>query len=140
MRNAIVSYLEKHNLFNTTQHGFRFGRSCLSQLLAHYDRITKLMEEGHDVDIVYVDFAKAFDKVDINIAMNKIQALGINGRLAEWIHCFLTQRKQQVVVNSAKSSAREVISGVPQGSVLGPLIFLILIGDIDKKHCYILPF
>jgi hypothetical protein len=91
-----------------------------------------MMEEGHDVDIVYVDFAKAFDKVDINIAMRKIRSLGITGLLADWIHCFLTHRTQQVVVNSAKSKSIEVISGVPQGSVLGPLIFLILIGDIDK--------
>ena len=133
VRNALVSYIEKHDLFNATQHGFRFGRSCLSQLLDHYDKITKLMEEGHDVDVVYVDFAKAFDKVDINIAMAKIRALGISGRLADWIYCFLIHRTQQVVVNSAKSSAKEVISGVPQGSVLGPLIFLILIGDIDKE-------
>ena len=92
----------------------------------------KRMEEGHDVDIVYVDFAKAFGKVDINIAMRKIRSLGITGLLADWIHCFLTHRTQQVVVNSAKSKSKEVISGVPQGSVLGPLIFLILIGDIDK--------
>ena len=90
VRNAIVSYLEKYNLFITTQHGFRFGRSCLSQLIAHYDHITKLMEEGHDVDIIYVDFAEAFDKVDINITKNKIQVLGITGRLGEWIHCSLT--------------------------------------------------
>jgi len=116
----------------TFYYGFRVGRSCLSQLLDHFDKITKLMEDGHDVDIIYVDFAKAFDKVDINIAMQKIRSLGITGLLADWIYCFLTQRTQQVVVNSAKSKPREVISGVPQGSVLGPLIFLILIGDIDK--------
>ena len=103
-----------------------------ARVLEHFDKITKLMEEGHDVDIVYVDFAKAFDKVDINIVLKKIRILGITGRLADWIHCFLVHRKQQVIVNSAKSSSQEVMSGVPQGSVLGPLIFLILIGDIDK--------
>ena len=67
IRNKLVSYLEQNNLLNATQHGFRIGRSCLSQLLEHFDKITKLMEDGHDVDVVYVDFAKAFDKVDINI-------------------------------------------------------------------------
>ena len=79
MRNQLVTYIEKHNLFNITQHVFRFGRSSLSQFLEHYDKITKLMEDGHDVDIVYVDFAKVFDKVDINIAMAKIKSLGISG-------------------------------------------------------------
>jgi len=132
IRNTLVSYLEKYDLLNTTQHGFRIGRSCLSQLLEHFDKITKLMEEGHDVDVVYVDFAKAFDKVDINIAMKKIRSLGITGLLADWIHCFLVHRTQTVIVNSKKSSSQEVMSGVPQGSVLGPLIFLILIGDIDE--------
>ena len=112
---------------------FGFSNSWgAARVLEHFDKITKLMEEGHDVDIVYVDFAKAFDKVDINIVMKKIRTLGITGRLADWIHCFLVHRKQQVIVNSAKSSSQEVMSGVPQGSVLGPLIFLILIGDIDK--------
>lgn len=132
IRNALVSYLEKYNLLNMSQHGFRIGRSCISQLLEHFDKITRLLEEGHDVDIVYVDFAKAFDKVDINIAMRKIRSLGITGILADWIECFLKNRTQQVIVNSAKSSSEYVLSGVPQGSVLGPLIFLILIGDIDK--------
>ena len=91
------------------------------------------MEDGHDVDVVYVDFAKAFDKVDINIVMSKIRTLGITGRLADWIHCFLVHRTQKVIVNSAKSSSQEVMSGVPQGSFWCPLIFLILIGDIDKN-------
>ena len=132
VRNAIVAFLEEHDLFNPSQHGFRFGRSCLSQLLEHYDKITRLLAEGHDVDVVYVDFAKAFDKVDINIAMEKIRKLGISGLLADWIYCFLSNRTQQVVVSSCKSKPKEVISGVPQGSVLGPLIFLILISDIDR--------
>jgi hypothetical protein len=142
VRKALVQYLEKHNLLNMSQHGFRAGRSCVSQLLAHFDKITKMLEDGHDVDIVYVDFAKAFDKVDINIVMHKIRALGIQGILADWIQHFLSQRTQQVVVNSHKSPARVVLSGVPQGSVLGPLIFLILIGDIDKDitHAFLSSF
>ena len=65
MRYTLVIYLDQNNLFNTTQHGFRKGRSCLSQLLAHYDEILSLIENGLNVDVVYLDFAKAFDKVDI---------------------------------------------------------------------------
>ena len=80
---------------------------------------------------LYLDFSKAFDKVDHEIVLRKIAAMGIDGNLLKWIRSFLTQRYQSVSVNGVLSDPQEVISGVSQGSVLGPLIFLILISDID---------
>ena len=133
IRKKIVDYMEMHELFNPSQHGFRFGRSCLSQLLSHYDQILELLESGGNVDVIYIDFAKAFDKVDFDITLHKLNALGISGKIGHWVHSFLTHRTQTVLVNGARSSKSDVKSGVPQGSVLGPLLFLILIGDIDKN-------
>ena len=132
IRKKMVQYMESYQLFNPSQHGFRFGRSCLSQLLTHYDRILELLEAGGNVDVVYLDFAKAFDKVDFGITLNKLNSMGISGKIGHWIHSFLTNRTQTVLVNRNRSRQAEVRSGVPQGSVLGPLLFLILIGDIDK--------
>ena len=129
---SIVAFMETNNLFNPGQHGFRHGRSCLSQLITHYDHILDLLEQGHNVDVVYIDFAKAFDKVDFMVTMHKLISLGISGKVGKWIYSFLTHRTQQVIVNKSFSKPIEVKSGVPQGSVLGPLIFLILIGDINK--------
>ena len=131
MRNKLVLYLEENNLFNKSQHGFRQGRSCLSQLLAHYDEILSLLEAGYNVDTIYLDFAKAFDKVDHGIVLEKLSLLGINGKILSWIKSFLLARSQYVLVNGFLSDPCEVTSGVPQGSVIGPLLFLILIGDID---------
>ena len=133
LRKWIVAHMEENNLFNPTQHGFRSGRSCLSQLIAHFEYISQQLEKGHNVDVVYLDFAKAFDKVDFMITMKKLKELGISGKIGRWIHSFLTNRTQSVVLNGKRSSPARVLSGVPQGSVLGPLLFLILIGDIDKK-------
>ena len=133
IRKRLTDYLESIDGLNKNQHGFRSGRSCLTQLLAHYDTIISLLEEGYNVDVIYLDFAKAFDKVDHNILLRKTQSLGIQGKTLKWIQAFLKNRQQRVIVNGKLSSQRQVISGVPQGSVIGPLLFLILIADIDKN-------
>ena len=133
LRKHIVDFMTTNILFNSSQHGFRSGRSCLSQLLNHFDKITTELEKGNGVDVIYLDFAKAFDKLDHRVTLNKLRKLGIKGPLGCWIATFLSNRTQTVVVNGKQSTPKTVISGVPQGSVLGPLLFLILIGDIDRE-------
>lgn len=142
VRKQIVAFMENNNMFNPTQHGFRSGRSCLSQLLCHYDNVMKLLEEGYNVDVVYLDFSKAFDKLDFSILLEKLKRLGIDGRLGKWLYSFLTNRYQSVLVHGSKSTPTEVLSGVPQGSVLGPLLFLIFIADIDNsiEHSFLSSF
>ena len=91
------------------------------------------------MDVIYLDFAKAFDKVDIGVTLRKLHQMGIRGSLGRWLVSFLTGRLQSVVVNGKVSQPQPVISGVPQGSVLGPLLFLILLGSIDENvaHSFI---
>ena len=142
MRQHIVNYMNDNSLFNASQHGFRAGRSCLSQLLEQFDIILDILDTGANADVVYLDFAKAFDKVDHKIVLSKIMKIGINGKIYEWIQSFLMNRYQSVMVNGITSDPQEVLSGVPQGSVLGPLIFLIMIGDINNevKHSIVKSF
>ena len=132
VRNTMVRYLEHNEMFNNSQHGFRQRRSCLSQLLSHFDKIITRLETNQNVDVIYLDFAKAFDKVDHTILLQKLELLGVNGKLHDWIKSFLLNRTQRVMVNGHLSSPVSVKSGVPQGSVLGPLLFLVLISDIDS--------
>ena len=135
---ALTDHVESFHLINETQHGFRPGRSTITQLLRFYDSILTLLDEGHSVDAIYLDFAKAFDKVDHTILLKKLSSLQISGKVHAWLAEFLCNREQQVRVEGELSKPTKVVSGVPQGSVLGPLLFLVLIMDLDRDTCHAL--
>ena len=133
LRKTLVNFLEVNKKMDKNQHGSRSGRSTLSQLLEQQDEVLKPLEEGENLDTIYLDFSKAFDKCDHGILFHKLKALGIKGRIGRWLFEFLTGRFLQVLVNGRKSSKSSLISGVPQGSVLGPVLFLVYISDIAEN-------
>ena len=139
MYNCLINFIEEHNILYIFQFGFRKSHSTSHAIISMVEKINNALDSGNILIGVFLDFKKAFDTVNHKILLDKLFRYGIRGKTLNWFKSYLTNRKQFVNFQGTESLTEYVIWGVPQGSILGPLLFIIYINDLPNVTNKLVP-